>query len=352
VAQTGEHESSGQPIPTEELRHSVYQSRGTCKDTQFVSRVPKRDFMYHASLMTLREGRSNASRYGYLVAVGETLLCALIWSSSFVGVKVALAYTGPFTVAGLRYFLAFLFLFPWLCRRWRSSPSLTRFQWASFTLIGLTQYTIANGALFLALRTVSATTGSLALCLVPIPVLLLGLLRLKERPRFLQLVGLAITIGGSFLFLSPGLELENALALGILGIAVLSFSAFPVLGREVARDRAVENVTLTAIPLGIGGGILLLLALAVEGIPHMPLLAWGVILGLAVVNTVVAYLLYNHSLQRLAAVEANVMLNLTPLGTALIAWGALGERLLPIQIGAIFLVMGGASLVQWRRRLQ
>ena len=279
-------------------------------------------------------------------------MCALIWSSSFVGVKVALAYTGPFTVAGLRYFLAFLFLFPWLCKRWRGSPSLTRSQWARFTLMGLTQYTIANGALFLALQTVSATTGSLALCLVPIPVLLLGLLRLKERPRFLQLVGLAITIGGSFLFLSPGLELENTLALGILGIAVLSFSAFPVLGREVARDRTVENVTLTAIPLGIGGGILLLLALAVEGIPHMPLLAWGVVLGLAVVNTVVAYLLYNHSLQRLAAVEANVMLNLTPLGTALIAWAALGERLLPIQIGAMFLVMGGASLVQWRKRLQ
>ena len=302
--------------------------------------------------MTQGERRYSTSLRGHLFASGETLLSALIWSSSFVGVKAALAYAGPFTVAGLRYFLAFVFLLPWLFGRMRNSPPLIRSQWARFTLMGLTQYTIANGALFLALKTVSATTGSLALCLVPIPVLLLGFLRLKERPRSLQLIGLAITIGGSFLFLSRGLEVGSPFALGVLGIAVVSFSAFPVLGWEVARDRAVENVTLTAIPLAIGGGALLVLAAFVEGIPHMPLYAWGIILGLAVVNTVAAYLLYNHSLQRLAAVEANVMLNLTPIGTAMIAWGTLGERLFPIQMAAMVLVIGGASLVQWRRRVQ
>jgi drug/metabolite transporter (DMT)-like permease len=279
-----------------------------------------------------------------LLPLGEALLTALIWSSSFVGVKVALAYTGPFTVAGLRYFLAFLFLCPWLRQRLQSSTPLTRLQWSRFTLMGLAQYTIGNGALFLALKTVSATTGSLVLCLVPIPVLLLGILHLKERPNRLQLLGLTVAIGGSILFFSPGLKLGEPLAVGLLGVAVLSFSAFPVLGRKIARNRQVANVTLTALPLGIGGGILLILAGAVEGIPHMPLFAWGVILGLALVNTLTAYLLFNHSLQHLTAVEANLMLNLTPLGTAIIAWGTLDELLLPVQIAAMFLVIAGASL--------
>jgi probable blue pigment (indigoidine) exporter len=282
--------------------------------------------------------------------VGEALLTALIWSSSFIGVKVVLRYTGPLTTAGLRYFLAFLFLFPWLWQKRRSSPSLTRQQWSRFALMGLFQYTIGNGALFFALKTLPATTGSLALCLVPIPVLLLGIIRLKERPRPLQLLALTITLGGSVLFFSPsGLELREPLALGLLGVAILSFSAFPVLAREVARGRQVDNITLTGIPLGIGGGLLLLLAAVLEGIPHMPPFAWGVILGLAVVNTLLAYLLYNHALQDLTAIEANVMLNLTPLGTAVIAWGALGERLVPIQIVAMFLVVVGASLMQWKK---
>jgi len=75
-----------------------------------------------------------------------------------------------------------------------------------------------------------------------------------------------------------------------------------------------------------------------------------VILGLATVNTLIAYLFFNHSLQHLTAAEANVMLNLAPLGTALIAWGALDERLVPVQIAAMLLVVGGASLAQWRKR--
>lgn len=282
----------------------------------------------------------------HLFAVGEVLLTALIWSSSFVGVKAALEYTGPLTVAGLRYFLAFLFLIPWLCNHPQASSSITRLPWGRFTLMGLTQYTIGNGALFIALKSMPATTGSLALCLSPLPVLLLGILRLKEHPTVIQLVGLTITLLGSMLFFSSGLELGDPLPFGFLMIAVLSFSVFPVLAREVARNRQIANVTLTAFPLGIGGVILLLVAGLLEGIPRMPVFVWGIILGLAVVNTLLAYLLFNHSLQRLTAVQANIMLNLSPLGTAIIAWGTLGERLSPLQVAAMLLVIAGASLVQ------
>lgn len=170
---------------------------------------------------------------------------------------------------------------------------------------------------------------------------------MKERPRPLQLLALSITIAGSVLFFSPRVELQEPLALGLLGVAILSFSVFSVLVREVASNLQVNNIILTGVPLGIGGGILLLLAFIREGIPHIPLSVWGIIMGLALVNTLFAYLLYNHSLRRLTAIEANVMLNLTPLGTALIAWGTLNERLLPVQIAAMLLVVVGASLVQW-----
>lgn len=121
-----------------------------------------------------------------------------------------------------------------------------------------------------------------------------------------------------------------------------------MLAREIARSRQVDNITLTGIPLGIGCGFLLLLAALTEGIPHMPFFVWGVIFGLALVNTLLAYLLYNHSLRHLTAVEANVILNLTPLGTAIIAWATLGERLVSIQITGMVLVVVGVSLIQER----
>jgi drug/metabolite transporter (DMT)-like permease len=295
-------------------------------------------------------GRPRDPEWQRVVAVLETLLCALIWGSSFVAVKVVLRYTGPLTIAGIRYFLAFLMLLPWLLRHVPRPRDLMRSHGIRLTLMGLTQYTIANGALFFALRLIPATTSALALCLVPLPVLLFAYVRLKERPHRLQIVGMAGAVGGSVLFLSPGIEISrNPLGWGALLLSILGFSVYPVLVREVARSRAVTTLPLTSIPLGIGGGLLLVLAVFLEGIPSMPLQAWGILLGLAGVNTLLAYLLFTHSLQHLRAAEANIMLNLMPVATALIAWTTLGEQLLPVQIAAMVLVVVGASLAQWRR---
>ena len=278
--------------------------------------------------------------------MAEAVLAATIWASSFVGVKAALEHTGPLTVAGLRYFLAFLLFVPLLRR---SRAALPAGAWPRLALIGISQYTVGNAALFWSLRTLSATAGSLSLSLVPIAVLLLQIAWLRERPGGVALVGVAFTVGGSVLFFLPTFEAGDGAALGALAVAIVAFAFLPVLGRELARAGSVSTVSLTAIPLGIGGGVLVAAALAWEGIPQLPLAMWGVILGLAVVNTALAYLVYNHALRHLTASEANVILNLSPLGTALLAWLTLGETLSPLRIVAMAIVLLGAGLVQVRR---
>jgi drug/metabolite transporter (DMT)-like permease len=290
-----------------------------------------------------------------VLAVLESLLVAGIWASSFVGVKYVLDYTGPFSAGGLRYFIAFIMSVPFLLKRWsnRNRPGLglRSSELKKLSAMGIFQYTIGNAALFYALKTVSSTGGSLALSLVPIPVLIISSLFLHERARGLQLVGVVIAIGGSLLFFLPGFKQQDPMALIALGITVISFSVFPVLSRSFARDGRLDTITLTSIPLGIGGGALFVIALIVEGFPHMPLHGWAVILGLATVNTFLAYLLYNHSMRRLTAVQVNVMLNISPIGTALIAWGTLGERISPLQMVAMFMIIAGAFLVQKRPRV-
>ncbi len=296
---------------------------------------------------------SEATCESSFIPVVEAFLTAVIWSSSFVAVKFVLAYTGPFTTGGLRYFIAFLLSVPFLTMKRRSTENvpvspLKGSEWIQLSAMGVCQYTIGNAALFFALKTVSATSGSLALSLVPIPVLFFSAMFLHERPRGVQLIGVMVAVGGSLLFFSPAMKAQQPLALIALGITVISFSIFPILARRFARDRALDGITLTSIPLGIGGGLLLGLALLIEGTPHMPLSAWGIIMGLATVNTFIAYLLYNHSLRHLTAVQVNVMLNLSPIGTALIAWGALGERVSTLQVMAMFMVIIGAVLTQRR----
>lgn len=67
------------------------------------------------------------------------------------------------------------------------------------------------------------------------------------------------------------------------------------------------------------------------------------------INTAVAYVLYNHALKVLAAFEVSVILSINPLVTALWSWVLLGERLQSLQVLAMAVVMSGVVLVQASR---
>ena len=284
-----------------------------------------------------------------ILPIIEVVLVAAIWGSSFVGVKIALKHAGPLTIAALRYSIAAILLFPWVLKARKRASSLHRSDWRKLTLIGFSQYAIGNGALFLALQTVSSTTASLAISLVPIPIVLLEIFHLKERPSRVHLAGILVAIAGSAVFFSSGLHGTTLASLGLLALATISFSFMPVLGRDLTRKQAVSTIELTGIPLAIGGGALLVLAAVFEGLPRLPIQTWGIIVALALVNTLVAYLLFNHALRRLRAGEANVLLNMTPVATAVIAWGAFGDRLTALQMAGIAVVILGATLAQRRR---
>jgi len=280
----------------------------------------------------------------------EVLLASAIWGSSFVGVKAALDHAGPLTIAALRYSIAAALLIPFINWRRLFQSQLPAGLWGRLIAIGLSQYTIGNAALFLALRLIPATSGSLALSLCPIPVWAFGVLVLRERPTALQMVGTLTAIVGSVLFFRTGFVHIPAAAIALLAVAILSFAVLPVVGRKLSQEQILGNIAITGIPLAIGGAVLVIIALVVEGVPHLPATTWAIILGLAVVNTVGGYLLFNHALQQMRAGEANVLLSLTPLSTAVIAWAAFGEKLSAVQLCAMAIAIGGIALAQRRVR--
>ncbi len=133
-------------------------------------------------------------------------------------------------------------------------------------------------------------------------------------------------------------------------VGLVAFSAFGVLGREVARDRKVSTLLLTALPLAIGGVSLLLIGVPLEGLPHMTMTAWGLVVWLAVINTALAYVIYYNALKVLTALEMNVLLNITPLLTAIWAWFLLGEQLTTVEWVGMLVAVVGIGLVQQRRK--
>ncbi len=176
-----------------------------------------------------------------------------------------------------------------------------------------------------------------------------SLVWLKENPSWRHVAGMVICLFGTALFFLPGMQPQSWSGLPVLGIGIVGFGLFGLLSRSIARDRKVDSLTLTAVPLVIGGGALLVIALPTEGLPHLTWTGAGIVLLLALVNTAIAYLLYNHALQSLTALQMNLVLNLSPFVTALLAWGILGERPTPIQWAGMVVATLGVALAQGGR---
>ncbi len=281
-----------------------------------------------------------------IVAIGESVLATAIWASSFVFVKIGLDYIGPLTIAGFRYFLAFLVLLPFLVRKGMIRQSISKGLWLRLFAIGVSAYTVGNGALFWGLKYLPATTVSFSMSLSPLIILIGGAVWLKEIPTRWQVFGVIVSLLGSALFFSSGLQSGESVGVVIVFVGLIGFMLFGILGREIAKAKQLDTLTLTTVPLAIGGGFLLLIAFPLEGMPLITTKSVGIVLWLAIVNTALAYVLYNHSLQILTALEMNVMLNLAPLGTALLAWWLLGERLGFVQIIGMIVMIIGVIFVQ------
>jgi drug/metabolite transporter (DMT)-like permease len=258
-----------------------------------------------------------------LLALFEAIFVVLLWSASPPLVKLAMANLSPLQLAGVRYFGASLVLLPlllWKSRRIVRSLSLG--SWMRLILMGILAYPIGNGLLFWGLETLPATTSSFLLSAIPIYTLVAGFFWLKERPNRWQGVGFVLALIGGVIFFGMRIESRDALAVVASLLGGISLSMFGLMARDFVRKGEVDSTVLTMVPMFVGGGLLMLIA-PVHVIPPLPEV--GIVAWLAVVNSAVAYMLWNHALKRLQAFEISIVGNLMPLGTAIIAPMMLGE---------------------------
>jgi drug/metabolite transporter (DMT)-like permease len=86
-----------------------------------------------------------------------------------------------------------------------------------------------------------------------------------------------------------------------------------------------------------------------EWIPRISLTVWGVLLVLSLVNTAIAFTLWNVALQRLTAVEANVISNTMLVQVAILSWIFLGDVVTWKMAAGMGLVIAGVVMVNlWK----
>ncbi len=288
-------------------------------------------------------------------AVIQALFVTFLWATSWVLIKFGLKDLPPLTFAGLRYTFAFVCLcIPVLGSSSRRAQlrSLHINDWLQLMLLGLIFIAITQGAQFIALSYLPATTLTLLLNMSVVVVALLGSLMLAERLMLRQWLGMGVFFVGIVLYFFP-VNMPSSERLGLLAavVAVLANAVSSILGRHINRRAHINPLVVTFVSIGIGGLVLLMIGLAQSGFPQLTPLNWIVIAWLAAINTAFAFTLWNHTQRSLPAVESSIINNSITIQIAILAWLFLGERISLQAVIGLLLVAVGVMLVQFKGRI-
>lgn len=194
---------------------------------------------------------------------------------------------------------------------------------------------------FSALNHASAGLASLLLYLHPVLIVVGEVLLGWERLRPAKLVAIALAVIGCALTVGGG-------GGSALGIAYAIAAAFALTGYMLAIRRYGQDVDhyASSASLVLGATILFVVAALVFP-PTLPQTAtgWWAIIGLAVIATVVAYLLFIAALMRLPASDVATLMTIEPIFVVIVGALVLGEAVGWMQVAGGALILSSVVLV-------
>ncbi|MBU2643679.1 DMT family transporter [bacterium] len=280
-------------------------------------------------------------------------LAVIFWGMSFVGTKIALADFSAFALVFLRFSLASLFFGAIMLKR--GVPSFSRRDHLKLLILSLFQpwsYFIFETY---GVQMTTASKASLIIANIPVVVLILSILILRQKIRLVSITGIVCSMLGVFLLISGDFNFNwrqasvNTGDILLLG-AVLSAAVYILIVNHLGT--AFSPVDITAMQVFYG---MVLFApefiwtfsdTGWQGVSVRALLA---LLGLVLFATIGAFLCYNYALARINVNKAAIVLNGVPLVTVLGAWFLLDEVLSPLQLLGGLIVIAGVTLTNSAR---
>jgi drug/metabolite transporter (DMT)-like permease len=268
-----------------------------------------------------------------------------IWGATPIVTRLALDDLDPLVVACLRTILAGLVAIPLLARARQGLPSDGR----SRTLLGVSAavgFVVFPVVYTLGQHRTSALHGVMILAALPIFTGAYAAIAARRAPRRSWLVGCVVALAGEVVLIGGrGTAANEATLVGDLLVlaAALCVSAGYVAG-AMLPPRGLSSLATTLWGVLLGTAVLAPLAvglLAGGGMPHAGTTAWGAVLFLAVVTSILGYVGWYWALDRGGIARIATLQFLQPVSGFVLAAIVLGEHVTaPIAVGSAAIVAG------------
>lgn len=282
------------------------------------------------------------------------IILSVIWGGSFFFVEILVDYLPPLTIVALRVGLAAIIL--WVIVIFRRLPlPRTLKQWRGLFIVGLVNNALPFCLIVWGQTQISSGLASVLNATTPFfTVAIAGLYLADESFSRAKFTGVITGLLGTAILIGP--EALSGLSGSIAGqmavmLAALCYAAAAVYSRRF-KAWGVSPLMIATGQVTMAAIILLPITLFIDQpwtLPLPPLHAIGAMIGLAVISTVIAYILYFRLVASAGATNAALVTFLIPVSAILLGTVVLGETFTALQaLGAILI---GAGLIIMDGRL-
>lgn len=287
----------------------------------------------------------------------QMLLLAAIWGASFLFLRIAAPVVGPVAVAAFRVCLATLVLLPFVLRhiQWQQ----VKLSWPALLVSGLLSCALPFMGLSQAARQMPAGLLSILNATSPLWGALVGWLWAKEHLSGQRAIGLALGFGGVTWLSLTHTPLGQHTPWIAIGLALASTLMYALAVHHSKRYLSelppivvttgcllAASLVLTGPALWLGPQSLTPLAATTHASSWtaVPNLVWGALIGLAVLCTAWAYLLFFKLISEIGPSRALTVTFLIPVFGMLWGWLFLHEAVTNDMLICTAVIVAGTQL--------
>ena len=281
------------------------------------------------------------------------VLCG-IWGSTWLFIKIGLNDLPPLSFAAIRFVIAAAILWVIVSLRRLDLPR-SKGDWLMLAGTGVLAFTVNYGLVFWGEQYISSGLAALLQATIPAFGLLFAHLHLPaERMTLPKVMGVVLGVVGVGVIFSNQLSVAGPRALA--GCVALVVSAAGAAYSNVlikGHGGKFEPTIIAATQMTFGLIPILLIGVVFEGNPfhfHWTGRAVLSLFYLAVVGSVIAFILYYWLVQHMAVTKSMLIALVTPVTAVILGMIVLGEQLDWRTIAGGVLILSGIALVVLRRR--
>ena len=275
----------------------------------------------------------------------------VLWGSTYLGIRVAVATIPPFLMAGARFMIAGLLLCAWrlpIAIRAGTPPTLG--EWRRALVIGAALLLGGNGLVAFAETSVPSGIAALIVSVVPLWMALIDRIFYGRRISLPVFAGLAVGFGGvALLVWSPGHGAGSAVGSVALVVGSLSWAAGSLYSRTAKLPG--DLLLATGMEMLTGGVCLVVLGAALGEFAGLRLDAiapasWIAFGWLILFGGIVGFVAYLWVIRNAPTSLVSTYAYVNPVVAVVLGWAVLHEQLTPrIALAAAVIICAVAWIV-------